>query len=62
MTVINIRDAALSDAGRFHNCGDKFGRWYDMIWMEKIIGEHRCVQSPVRSYAETKTVRIGTSG
>ena len=27
-------------AGRFRKCGYKFGRWYDMIWMEKIIGEH----------------------
>ena len=27
--------------GRFHQCGYKFGRWYDMIWMEKMIGEHR---------------------
>ena len=26
--------------GRFKKCGYKFGRWYDMIWMEKIIGEH----------------------
>ena len=26
--------------GKFHKCGFKFGRWYDMIWMEKIIGEH----------------------
>lgn len=26
--------------GEFHKCGYKFGRWYDMIWMEKIIGEH----------------------
>ena len=26
--------------GRFHSCGYKFGRWYDMIWMEKHIGEH----------------------
>ena len=24
----------------FHQCGKKFNRWYDMIWMEKIIGEH----------------------
>ncbi len=23
--------------GQFHKCGYKFGRWYDMIWMEKII-------------------------
>ena len=26
--------------GEFHKCGYKFGRWYDMIWMEKIIGRH----------------------
>lgn len=26
--------------GEFHKCGHKFGRWYNMIWMEKIIGEH----------------------
>ena len=24
----------------FHQCGRKFGRWYDIIWMEKIIGKH----------------------
>ena len=34
-------------AGTFHNCGYKFGRWYDMIWMEKIIGEHKENQAPV---------------
>ena len=27
-------------AGRFHKCGYKFGRWYDMVWLEKMIGEH----------------------
>ena len=26
--------------GKFHNCGYKFGRWYHMIWMEKMIGGH----------------------
>lgn len=26
--------------GEFHQCGYKFGRWYHMIWMEKIIGKH----------------------
>lgn len=28
----------------FHKCGYKFGRWFDMIWMEKMIGEHECVE------------------
>lgn len=26
--------------GEFHKCGYKFQRWYDMIWMEKMIGTH----------------------
>lgn len=26
--------------GEFQKCGYKFGRWYNMVWMEKIIGEH----------------------
>ena len=30
--------------GVFHRSGYKFGRWYDMIWMEKMLGEH--VQKP----------------
>lgn len=27
--------------GTFHQSGYKFGQWYDMIWMEKMIGEHK---------------------
>ena len=27
----------FTEVGHFHQCGYKFGRWYDMIWMEKII-------------------------
>ena len=34
--------------GRFHKCGCKFGRWYDMIWMEKLIGNHVPNPAPVR--------------
>ena len=26
--------------GEFYDCGYKFGRWYNMVWMEKLIGEH----------------------
>ncbi len=26
--------------GEFHKCGYKFNRWYNMVWLEKIIGEH----------------------
>lgn len=27
--------------GTFHQCGYKFHHWYDMVWMEKFIGEHQ---------------------
>lgn len=27
--------------GEFDKCGYKFGRWYNMVWMEKMIGEHK---------------------
>lgn len=32
--------------GEFHKCGYKFGRWYDMVWMEKIIGTHNSNPAP----------------
>lgn len=40
--------------GEFHRCGYKFGRWYNMIWMEKLIGEHRPVQAPVKFYGGSR--------
>ena len=27
-------------AGKFDKSGYKFGKWYDMIWMQKMLGEH----------------------
>lgn len=38
----------FSKVGEFHKCGYKFGRWYNMIWMEKIIGDHKPEQDPVK--------------
>lgn len=34
--------------GEFHKCGYKFNRWYNMVWMEKIIGEHTGEQKQPR--------------
>ena len=36
--------------GVFEKCGRKFSRWYDMIWMEKLIGEHVENPAPVNRY------------
>lgn len=30
----------FTKVGQFHKCAYKFDRWYDMIWVEKIVGEH----------------------
>lgn len=34
-------------AGKFHQCGYKFGRWYHMVWMEKQIGSHDGAPLPI---------------
>lgn len=33
-------------AAHFTECGYKFGKWYDMIWMEKMLGEHQPEPEP----------------
>lgn len=38
--------------GEFHQCGYKFGRWYNMIWMEKMLGEHPEKPEPIRLFPE----------
>ena len=37
--------------GRFMQCGYKFSRWYDMVWMEKHIGEHTEKVEPVHFHS-----------
>lgn len=42
----------FSLVGKFNKCGYKFNRWYDMIWMEKMIGEHNQNMPAVKSFLE----------
>lgn len=30
--------------GKFEKCGYKFGCWYHLVWVEKLIGEHKNIQ------------------
>lgn len=48
--------------GEFHECGYKFGRWYDMVWMEKHIGEHLSPQPPVKRFDEVRAQAERASG
>lgn len=38
--------------GCFYQCGYKFDRWYDMVWMEKIIADHPAHPQPRLSFDE----------
>ena len=38
--------------GIFKQTGYKFGRWYDMVWMEKMIGEHKKDQAGVTWFSQ----------
>ena len=40
--------------GSFTRCGYKFGRWYNMVWLEKLMGEHSASPAPVRPFPEIR--------
>lgn len=46
-------------AARFTKCGYKFGTWYDMIWMEKMLGEHKADPAPVIPFSELPGTEAG---
>lgn len=41
--------------GFFSKCGYKLDTWYDMIWMEKFIGEHTADPEPVLPFSAVKS-------
>ena len=43
--------------GEFYQCGYKFGRWYNMVWMEKQIGKHTDDPRPVIPFEELESHR-----
>lgn len=40
--------------GEFYQCGYKFNRWYNMVWMEKHIGVHTACQPPVIPFSRLR--------
>lgn len=41
-------------AGRFQKCGYKFSTWYDMVYVEKIIGSHFTKQNEITFCSDLK--------
>lgn len=48
--------------GEFYKCGLKFGRWYNMAWMEKIIGEHAPSPAPFVPFPELAPDALRAAG
>lgn len=46
--------------GEFQKCGYKFGTWYNMAWMEKLLGEHPARPDPVLPFPELSPERVTT--
>ena len=44
------RHLGFEPVGVYHRCGYKFGRWYNVACMEKIIGTHGSRQRPVTPF------------
>lgn len=51
-----------SMVGEFHKCGYKFGRWYNMVWMEKMIGEHTASPAPVVCFPDVSKEALRNIG
>ena len=50
LTLDSVRfHAALGfrELARFPDIGNKFGRWYSMVWMDKVLGAHGPEPKPV---------------
>ena len=48
--------------GEFHQCGCKFGRWYNTVWMEKHIGAHEANPPAVKRFDEIKVMVVKNYG
>ena len=40
--------------GEFSQCASKFGRWYNMVWMEKHILPHVPTPAPIKLFDEVR--------
>ena len=48
--------------GKFNFSGYKFGTWYDMIWMEKMLGEHTNSPAGFRAFNTLKKEELASAG
>ena len=47
-----LKKQGFQMAAHFHQCGYKLGEWYDMVWMEKMLGPHENPPQKIAEYSE----------
>lgn len=52
----------LQYVGRFHGCSNKFGRWYDLQWYEKMIIPREGVPRPFIPFAQITPEQLRAVG
>ena len=55
LTLDSVRfHAAMSfrTVGEFRHCGWKFGRWYNTVWMEKVLASDDSAPAPLKPFWE----------
>lgn len=45
--------------GEFADCGNKFGRWYDIAWMKKDLGPRKLDPKPVTPLMAQTDIVLG---
>ena len=50
------------EVGEFRKCGYKFDRWYNIVWMEKLIGTHGSNPLPVLAFPTLDTETLQAIG
>lgn len=54
------RHLGYNMVGEFHKCGYKFGRWYNMVWMEKMLGKHNANPSSIICFPDLNIETLDT--
>lgn len=45
-------NSGFERVGEFYKCGNKFGNWYNIIWMQKIIGSHKENHPKIKNFSD----------
>ena len=48
--------------GKFCRCGYKFGTWYSMVWMEKLLGAHEAEPAPFVQFPQLSAQTLLQAG